>query len=71
MLESVGMKSFYFFFWKAIKIAGLAQKKNRVGRVSGNAGWPICLGLSTIFTRAGSFVLVLNQSYEKNSGLPS
>ena len=70
MLGSVGMKSFYFFFWKAIKIAGLAQK-NRVGRVSGNAGWPIFLGLSTIFTRAGSFVLVLNQSYETNSGLPS
>ena len=26
-----------FFFWKAIKIAGSAQK-NRVGRVSGNTG---------------------------------
>ena len=40
MLGSVGMKLFYFFFWKAIKIAGSAQK-NGVGRVSGNAGRPI------------------------------
>ena len=44
------MKIFLFFFWKAIKIAGSAQKnnnnnnnkkkkkKNRVGRVSGNTG---------------------------------
>ena len=30
---------FSFFFWKALKIAGSAQKKkNRVGRVSGNTG---------------------------------
>ena len=33
----------YIFFWKAIKIAGSAQKINRVGRVSGNTG--IFLGL--------------------------
>ena len=43
------MKIFlFFFFWKAIKIAGSAQKnkqtKNRVGRVSGNTG--IFLGLN-------------------------
>ena len=36
------MKIFLFFFWKAIKIAGSAQKNN-VGRVSGNTG--IFLGL--------------------------
>ena len=29
------MKIFLFFFWRAIKIAGSAQK-NRVGQVSGN-----------------------------------
>ena len=34
---------FYFSFWKAIKNAGLAHKKNRVGRVSGKMG--IFLGL--------------------------
>ena len=31
------MKNRFIFFWKAIKIAGSAQK-NRVGRVSGNTG---------------------------------
>ena len=34
----VGMKIFLFFFWKAIEMTGSAQKKNRVGRVSGNTG---------------------------------
>ena len=38
------MKIFSIFFWKAIKIAGWAQKE-RVGRVSGNTG--IFLGLNT------------------------
>ena len=70
MLESIGIKSFYF-----LNIAGSAQKKkkkkNRVGRISGNAGRPIFLGLSIMFVRAGLFVLLLNQSYENNSGLPS
>ena len=40
------MTVFLFFFWKAIKIAGSAQKKkkknkkkkNRFGRVNGNIG---------------------------------
>ena len=31
-------ENLFFFFWKAIKIAGSAQK-NRVGRVSGNTGF--------------------------------
>ena len=30
MLGSVGMKSFYFFFWKSIKIAGSARKTGSV-----------------------------------------
>ena len=39
VLGSVGMKIFLiFFFWKAKEIAGLSQKKNRIGRVSGNTG---------------------------------
>ena len=40
------MKIFLFFFWKAIKIAGLAQKKkkNNAGWVSRNIG--IFLGLN-------------------------
>ena len=29
-------ENLFIFFWKAIKIAGSAHKKNRVGRVSGN-----------------------------------
>ena len=33
----VGRYENLIFFWKAIKIAGSAQK-NRVGRVSGNTG---------------------------------
>ena len=38
-------ENLFIFFWKAIKIAGSAQKKkkNRVGRVRGNTG--IFLGL--------------------------
>ena len=31
-------ENLFIFFWKAIKIAGSAQKKNRVGRASGNRG---------------------------------
>ena len=31
-------ENLFNFFWKAIKFAGSAQKKNRVGRVSGNTG---------------------------------
>ena len=33
ILGSVGMKIFLFFFWKAIKIAGSAQKIGSVGLV--------------------------------------
>ena len=57
------MKLFNFFFWKAIKIAGSAQKKQ--GRSGVTQVGLFFLDLSTIFTRAGSFVLVLNQNYEK------
>ena len=41
------MKIFLFFFWKAIEIAGSAQK-NRVCRVSGN-NTGICLFVFCLF----------------------
>ena len=66
MLGSVGMKIF-LFFWKAIKIAGSAQK-NRVGRVSGNTG--IFIGL-THFRASSSVYHPCNDGlYIKLSSVP-
>ena len=72
MLGSVGMKLFYFFFLEGHKNCrvGTKKKKNKkktgsVGEVETQVGLFYFLGLSTIFTRTGSFVLVLNQNYEK------
>ena len=55
-----------FLFLKAIKIAGWAQKTGSVGSAETQVGH--FLDLRTIFKQAGSFVLVLNQSYEKIQG---
>ena len=58
-LKNVGMKIFFFFFWKAIKIAGSAQKTGSVGLVETQV---LFLGLMYEFFEVG---LTLSSAFNK------